>query len=233
MVCQAVIFDLFHTLTSLEVSGAPGRWTADVLGIDREVWSQHWMSDPDDYVLGLSEVSVPVRRIARSLNPDVTEEQVQAAVAERYGRFRHALLNIEPEVISGLGRLRVLGFKLGLVSNCGSDEVRDWQESPLASLLDTAVFSCEVKFKKPDPRIFELAAGRLGVAPGNCLFVGNGGSQELSGTRNAGMTPVLLTRHLEAIRPERIPEMARDAAWQVRTVTELAGMLTSGHGVLS
>jgi putative hydrolase of the HAD superfamily len=222
---QAVIFDLFHTLISLEVSKAPGLSTPEMLGIDKEEWNKVWMSDPDDYVLGGTDIAVPVGRIARQFKPDVTDEQIQAAVAARYGRFRHALLNIEAEALDGLRRLKKMGFGLGLISNCGEDEIKPWPESPLAPLFDAVLFSCEVKLKKPDRRIFELAAQRLGAAPGECLYVGNGGSDELCGARRAGMTAVLLTRHLEVVKPSRIAEVSGDADWQVRTVGDLADRL--------
>ena len=37
---KAVIFDLFHTLTSFESTGRPG--TADILGINREIWNKQF-----------------------------------------------------------------------------------------------------------------------------------------------------------------------------------------------
>jgi putative hydrolase of the HAD superfamily len=96
-------------------------------------------------------------------------------------------------------------------------------------LFDTVLFSCEVKLKKPDRRIYELCAQRLGVEPDECLYVGNGGSDELAGARRAGMTPVLLTRHLEVVNLMRIEEVEKDADWQVRTVSDLALRLQSGR----
>ena len=226
---RAVIFDLFHTLTSLEVSGAPGPSTPEMLGIEREAWNRLWMSDPDDYVLGSTDIIVPVRRIARQLNPAVTEEQIQEAVAARYGRFRYALTHIEAETLSGLRVLSDLGFRLGLISNCGEDEAKPWPESPLAPLFHAVLFSCEVKLKKPDRRIYELAAAILGVEPRQCMYVGNGGSDELAGARRVGMTAVLLTRHLEVVNLMRIEEVAKDADWQVRTVSDLVARLASGE----
>lgn len=226
---KAIVFDLFHTLTSLEVSGAPGRSTAEALGVDRDAWNRFWLADPDDYVLGHADIIVPVGRIARQLNPQVTEQQIQVAAAARYGRFHHALTHIEAETIGGLKTLREMGYRLGLISNCGEDEAKPWPESPLAPLFDTALFSCEVKLKKPDRRIYELCAQRLGVEPGECLYVGNGGSDELAGARRAGMTPVLLTRHLEVVNLMRIEEVEKDADWQVRTVSDLAVRLQSGR----
>ena len=62
----------------------------------------------------------------------------------------------------------------------------------LDDLLDAPIFSSVVKVRKPDPRIYLLACERLSVAPGACLFVGDGGSRELSGAAVAGMTPVCI-----------------------------------------
>ena len=44
--------------------------------------------------------------------------------------------------------------------------------------------------KKPDSCIYEEAARRLGVTPSECLFVGDGGSDELPGAKAAGMTAI-------------------------------------------
>ncbi|MGQ9708244.1 MAG: HAD family hydrolase [bacterium] len=226
---RAVIFDLFHTLTSLEVACAPGAHTADILRIDREVWNRHWLSDPPDYCLGLVPVEIPIARLARQLNPDVTEKQITEALSVRHQRFRHALVNIETGTLDGLNRLRALGYKLGLISNCGADEIAHWQESPLASLFDTVLFSCYVKLKKPDPAIYRLAAKNLDVRTAECLYVGNGGSNELKGAQDAGMMPVLLTYHLELIKPERILNVLPDARVIIRTVKDLLLLLNLKH----
>lgn len=226
----ALLFDLFHTLTSLEVSGAPGSHTAELLGIDREAWNEHWSKDPPDYCLGLVPAEIPIARLARQLNPEVTEEQIRTAMQVRHQRFRHALINVEPETVTGLKALRAAGYRLGLVSNCGFDEIAHWHESPIAPLFDTAIFSCQVRLKKPDPEIYYLTAKQLGVKPENCLFIGNGGSDELNGARRAGMTPVLLTRHLEAVRPEHILRMMPSARLYVRTVSDLKILLENCRG---
>ncbi len=222
---RALIFDLFHTLVSLEVAKAPGQGTPQILGIDPDVWYQHWLKDPPDYVLGLVPVDVPIRHLARKLNPAVTEAQLQEALKTRHERFRHTLTHIEPETLDALRHLRSLEFRLGLISNCGFDEVAHWDKSPLAPLFDTTVFSCSVKMKKPDKEIYLYTAEKLGVSPRECLYVGNGGSDELAGAERAGMTPVLLTRHLEAIRPAQIIKVMPFARIYVRTVDDLKFML--------
>ncbi len=222
---RGIIFDLFHTLVSLEASQAPGHGTAEILGIDPELWYQHWLNDPDDYVLGLTPVEIPIRRLAKQLNPAVTEEQIQEVLKSRHERFRHTLLNVDPETLDSLRQLREKGFKLGLISNCGEDEIAHWSESPLAPLFDAVAFSCVVKLKKPDPRIYLLTTKNLNLQPRECLYVGNGGSDELTGASDAGMTPVLLTYHLELIKPERLLQVGGSAKLWVRTVKDLLSLL--------
>jgi len=54
------------------------------------------------------------------------------------------------------------------------------------------VLSCAAGFRKPDPRLFELVTARLDVDPRDCLYVGDGGGNELTAARAAGMRAVLL-----------------------------------------
>jgi putative hydrolase of the HAD superfamily len=53
---------------------------------------------------------------------------------------------------------------------------------------------------KPDLRIYRTAAKRLRVAPESCLYIGDGGSNELTGARQAGMHPVLIRDPVENSR---------------------------------
>ena len=61
-----------------------------------------------------------------------------------------------------------------------------------AKRIDTTVFSCAVGRRKPDPLLYRLACDGLGVPPGDCVYVGDGGSGELSGAAAFGMRAVLL-----------------------------------------
>jgi putative hydrolase of the HAD superfamily len=83
----------------------------------------------------------------------------------------------------------------------------------LASLFDTAVFSCHCGSKKPEPRIYQQALQQLGLKPDTCLFVGDGGSNEHHGAYAVGMKPVLIRRYLPLQRQQELEQ-------------ELAGVLT-------
>jgi putative hydrolase of the HAD superfamily len=61
-------------------------------------------------------------------------------------------------------------------------------------MLDTIVSSAEVGLHKPDPRIFELACERVGVAPHEAVHVGDHHYADVLGASAVGMTPVLIDR---------------------------------------
>ena len=57
------------------------------------------------------------------------------------------------------------------LSNAWSD-TRDWlRRDGLEDVVDHVLLSCELGLAKPDPRIFRLALERVGVVPGEAIFV--------------------------------------------------------------
>jgi HAD superfamily hydrolase (TIGR01549 family) len=96
---------------------------------------------------------------------------------------------LDDAVLAMLRELKGLGLRLGLISNCAAEEVAAWDASPLRPYFDDAVFSYVVGCAKPDPAVYALACERLGAAPARCLFVGDGGSDELAGAGRAGLRP--------------------------------------------
>jgi putative hydrolase of the HAD superfamily len=68
--------------------------------------------------------------------------------------------------------LAAAGLRVGVLSN----NVVEWEPywRPMVGLDDVVtdlVDSCKVGVRKPDPRIFELAAGRNGADPRDCILV--------------------------------------------------------------
>jgi len=68
--------------------------------------------------------------------------------------------------------------------------VRRMRDAP--NLLDARIYSVEVGRCKPDATMYLAACWELGVTPEECLYVGDGGSRELTGATEAGMTAVRL-----------------------------------------
>ena len=61
-------------------------------------------------------------------------------------------LHVERAIIDVLQDIRRAGMRIGLISNCSSEEIAAWDNSP-RSLFDDVIFSFRVGLTKPDPRI--------------------------------------------------------------------------------
>ncbi|MGH2914251.1 MAG: HAD family hydrolase [Solirubrobacteraceae bacterium] len=68
-----------------------------------------------------------------------------------------------------VARAREGGIRTGLISNSWGTSRYD--RPLLEQLFDGIVLSGEVGVRKPTPRIYELGAEAIGLAPGECVFV--------------------------------------------------------------
>ena len=188
---EAVVFDLWDTL----VPFGDGEWRqaleelARESGVDPDLYSEAWAADR--LARDSGELEDSVRRIYDKLGLTLEEEITAAILKRRRSAFAAAFVPREGAV-EALERLRERGLKTGLITNCSSEIPAMWDESPLAPLVDACVFSCREGTRKPDRRLYELAADQLGVDPETCVYVGDGNDDELAGAAGVGMRPVLL-----------------------------------------
>jgi putative hydrolase of the HAD superfamily len=110
-----------------------------------------------------------------------------------------------------------------LISNADALEASGWVDSPIKDLFDVTIFSCDVGMAKPDREIFDYALAKIGVSASSSVFVGDGGSDELSGARAAGMTSVMITTHIAKWRPSQIVACRNQADYIIETLEELTG----------
>jgi putative hydrolase of the HAD superfamily len=96
-----------------------------------------------------------------------------------------------------LKELRWQDYNLGIVTNGqeGSQNAK-FLTSGLDRLVDLIVVSEVEDVSKPDAEIFNRAAKRLGVEPGNCVFVGDNPHTDIKGAKKVGMKTVWIERHL-------------------------------------
>lgn len=219
---RAVCFDLFNTLVSVgRVPETVGRFTADILGIDRRRWRDACFG-PAHVIWQPIHPFQSLLQLAHSIDPGISLELVQQAVSERQARFDYALTNVGQEIIRPLQNLRRKGLRLGLISNAASSEVRAWRSSPLAALFDAVSFSCDCGYVKPDTAIYRHTLEALEIDAGHCLFVGDGGSDEHRGAHAMGMQPVLITHYLHSDEyPQRQEKYRGILSGVVRDVLEL------------
>jgi putative hydrolase of the HAD superfamily len=219
---RAILFDLFHTLTSADVLRLPGRGTSEILGVAREQWNEQLFIHSDDRLRGrITDPFSIIERMAHAIDPNIPVETIKQAVNNRIERFRYALINIETSTIDTLKGLKDKDKSLGLVSNADVNEIKGWEDSPLRPFFNSVVFSCQVGYVKPQKEIYEIALKELDVPPEHALYVGDGGSDELRGAKKVGMTTVLTTHVIGQLWPERIEKAKQFADQIIVEITEL------------
>lgn len=141
----------------------------------------------------------------------VPEEQL-ASVGERLREAHgesHLWTHFDPGTVPALQRLKEAGYRLAVISNAdGRVEglmetagIRDFFEFVLDSELEGV--------EKPDPEIFLRACARMGVEPGEALYVGDLYPVDVLGARKVGMHAVLLDPLGNLDYPvDRIPDVA-------------------------
>jgi len=82
-------------------------------------------------------------------------------------------------------------YKVSILSNADASlRGRLEHEIGIRHLFDDIVCSAEVGMAKPEPAVFDLACGRLGLAPGECVFVDDY-EVNVTAARDLGMQGVL------------------------------------------
>jgi len=146
---------------------------------------------PDRISGTLGGVRQTMQALADRLGITLTGIQLDDASRTRR-RLQEAMFSLRPEALKVLARLRQRGLKIGLVSDCTQELPDAWPRLPLAAAVDAPVFSCMEGTRKPDPRLFRKVAADLAADPAQCLYVGDGGGDELAGASSVGMRAVLL-----------------------------------------
>jgi len=188
------LFDLFFTLVTFE--SHVYKHEIQRLGVTLPEWERA-VIESGAYLGHVTDPMELMREFIRCTGKTVSEEYLQVLCDSRIARVREIVVNVRPEILETLRELKCRGHKLCLVSNADAIDVLHWADSPLASLFDEAIFSCGVHLQKPEPAIYLLAADRMGAGPEECVFVGDGGSDELAGAKAVGMRTVQARHFLQ------------------------------------
>ncbi|MDC7221063.1 MAG: HAD family hydrolase [Spirochaetales bacterium] len=228
---KAVVFDLFSTLTSLtQLPDAPGRYSHEILGVDPNKWREAVFNQSRDRLVGnITDPVEIVRDIAWKIDPTISEEILEETTRERRIRFRYCLEKPPVGVIDSIRAIKEAGYPLALVSNADAVEIEAWADSELGSLFDETIFSCHVGYMKPEPEIFQICLDRLGLEAADCLYVGDGGNDELIASGQAGMHAVLTTQFLSTSWPEKIEERKKTVNYHIGNLNEVLPLIDRLH----
>ncbi len=221
-----MIFDLYGTLIDELMYPEANRIVyertrnemADMLGVDRVGFAKGLKDSMFQLMVGgFPSTQTALLTICKKLGARPGDDQVEACVKHRLEYVRRSL-SPRSGVVETISALRDRGYKVGLISNTLEEVPLLWDSTSFAPLFDVAVLSFDVGMAKTDPRIYTLAAARLGIETKDCLFVGDGSDGELSGAEQAGMTAVLM-------RASYDQEDGNRQSWEGKRISSIAEVL--------
>jgi len=123
--------------------------------------------------------------------PAAKLEQMPLFLAEMARGVSRRRLGLYPYVLEVLDVLRGR-YPLAVVTDAQNAYARsELHKVGLLGYFDPIVVSGDHGFRKPDPRLFQLALDGLGVAAENTLYVGNDMYRDIYGAREVGLSTVM------------------------------------------
>lgn len=194
---RAVVFDLDYTLAVPERDRATLLATAsDAAGVpplSRDAYVEAFRETPH----GTSRVPIFERLLSeREGSADVDldgADQADVDPADVATAYREAVAEAMTPIagaealVTDLRERSAVGLLTDGPARAGRSKLRalGWSD-----LFDAAVVTGEVGADKPDPRGFRAVCERLGVAPGDAVYVGDDPDLDVAGATAAGMAVV-------------------------------------------
>jgi len=132
------------------------------------------------------------------------------------------LATVEPGIQETLAKLEKMGLKLGIVSNTfvnAHSLEKHLKQFGLMDFFGVRFYSYEFDFRKPDVRIFKIAAERIGEPAENILYVGDHIDNDIKPALRIGMQAVLKAAYTNT--GKKVPA----GAWRIDQLSELPALI--------
>jgi HAD superfamily hydrolase (TIGR01662 family) len=196
------------------------RVTGSVDGMIEESYAQGRLEELDHATL--------LRDAFAGIGFDLPSDVIDHIVTLDHSAYSRSII-AEPATLATLQALKDAGYRMGLVSNVTL--LPDLMREDLANLgfdafLDATVFSSEVGWRKPDPRIFREALDRLSADAAETAFVGDRLLDDVRGAQAVGMRGVQTTQFR---REDPRDDVGPDAI--LETIAELPDVVRAWRGL--
>jgi HAD superfamily hydrolase (TIGR01509 family) len=212
----ACLVDVYETLLHYDFAGHTRKLSA-IAGTDVKTWEQAQLSLIPEFDSGRLTMHEAIARILAECGLTPSEDLI-AELAAADVEYLTTGCSLYDDAVPFLQRVRDMGIKIALVSNCGADTRPLLDRLRVFPLTDEAILSCEVGHAKPSPQIYSHALDALGVDPGDAVFVDDQPSY-CEGALALGIRPIQIAR---AGQP---PDPRYE---QVSTLADVPSLLLSG-----
>lgn len=202
---KGVLFDLWNTLIYNIPKAASLGALVEPLGIEPDKFWRAWRKYMIPALHG--DIKTGEERAQRVLTDLGLPPDMALRIAQYERENRSGNVHFFPGVPDMLTELKKRGYKIAVVSNTNYLARPVVEKLHIPKKVDYMILSCEVGLIKPDPQIYRLAASHLGLEAHECLFVGDGGDNELPGAKEAGCLVAVVQQERGFVyrNPEQTP----------------------------
>ncbi len=172
---------------------------------------------PKDFIRRINSTNATTNAWAQFESNTITTEQFDQLFEQESESLGHPVRGMRVlELLSGELRPRMVSalrkckehFKVGCITNnmksgegpsMARDEAKAAASQSVMALFDVIVESSVEGVRKPDPRIYEIACGRMDIAPDTCVFLDDLGIN-LKPAKALGMTTIKVIEEDQAIK---------------------------------
>ena len=172
---------------------------------------------PKDFIRRVNSTNPTTNAWAQFESNTITTEQFDQLFEQESESLGHPVRGMRVlELLSGELRPRMVSalrkckehFKVGCITNnmksgegpsMARDEAKAAASQSVIALFDVIVESSVEGVRKPDPRIYEIACGRMDIAPDTCVFLDDLGIN-LKPAKALGMTTIKVIEEDQAIK---------------------------------
>jgi putative hydrolase of the HAD superfamily len=193
---DTVLVDLYDTLACANVPRLEaGRVAlARRAGVDPERMRQAFRATAAERVRGVhATLEGDLAAVLRACDASPNADLLAVLAREDYAIWQSSV-QLFPDTLPCLARLRQAGLRLAIVSNCSREAGSVVSVLGLAPYVDITVLSCEVGLAKPDPAIYRLALERLDATPRRAVLVDDVPTN-LDAAHALGLRTVLIVRN--------------------------------------
>lgn len=137
---------------------------------------------------------------------DVPDQVIRTAL-DRLFAITQTNWTLEDDTLPTLQKLEADGYRMGLISNAGDDE--DVQQLAsrfgISRFFDFILTSAACSYRKPHPRIFELALSNWYFLPSEAVMVGDNLDADIRGAKGAGLYAIWLNRRAGQRAGDQVP----------------------------
>jgi putative hydrolase of the HAD superfamily len=180
---EAVIFDWGGVLIE-DPAPAIYSYCAEALDVPIDEYLKAHLTFEADFIKGLINEEQFWERLCHNLSREKPKVVSLWSLAfEKAYRPRQEMFNLAVELDEN-------GYKIAILSNTEMPAVRFFYKQGLDRLFDTVIFSCVEKLRKPERKIYDLTATRLGVKSFQCVFIDDK-IEYIEAAKQAGMKGIL------------------------------------------